>query len=162
MVSKEILKVEIYLEVRLFFFIILFLALCIDDGRVLTLVLQENNDLRLYIDTDNNSGTGTQVAGMGADLIWNFGQRSGSYNLGSIGWDDIGVVASPAYEADEFELSIRRDATPGRRLGWARQYRVGGLSSGAQLPLQGVRRAPRIHPGSLSAPRRILPDLAFP
>ncbi|NNE09074.1 MAG: hypothetical protein HKN20_10990, partial [Gemmatimonadetes bacterium] len=76
-------------------------------------VLQESNDLRLYIDTDNNSGTGTSAAGLGADLVWNFGSRSGTFGGSSVGWDNLGLVASPAFSADEFELSIRRDATPG-------------------------------------------------
>lgn len=77
------------------------------------LVLQESNNLRLYVDTDNNSGTGTSVAGMGADLTWNFGSRSGTFGGSSVGWDDLGLVAAPAYGVDEFELSLRRDATPG-------------------------------------------------
>ncbi|MFH1277196.1 MAG: T9SS type A sorting domain-containing protein [Candidatus Eisenbacteria bacterium] len=75
-------------------------------------LIAESNSLTLYIDTDDNSSTGTAVAGMGADLTWVFGSRSGSYRGSSIYWDDIGVVASPPYTTNDLEFSLRRDAAP--------------------------------------------------
>lgn len=75
-------------------------------------LIAESNSLTLYIDTDDNASTGTSVAGMGADLTWVFGSRSGTYRGSSIYWDDIGVVASPPYTTNDLEFSLRRDATP--------------------------------------------------
>ncbi len=76
------------------------------------LLMQEPNSLILYIDTDNNSSTGTSVAGMGADLTWQFGNRSGTYSGSNIGWDDIGIITSPSYTATDFEISVNRSAAP--------------------------------------------------
>lgn len=76
-------------------------------------LIAETNSLTLYIDTDDNSSTGTAVAGMGADLTWVFGSRGGTFNGSSIYWEDIGVVASPPYTTSDLEFSLRRFATPG-------------------------------------------------
>ncbi len=92
-----------------------------NDGRGLflrielgpSLVMQESNSLTLYIDTDNNSSTGTAVAGMGADLVWEFGNRGGTYQGSSIFWDDIGLVTTPPHAGSDFEISLLRAATPG-------------------------------------------------
>ena len=92
-----------------------------NDGRHLFLrvqlgseiVMQEDNDLTLYVDTDDDAGTGTQLAGMGADLVWSFGDRDGSYAGSSIFWDDVGVISAPSFGSDEFEISLLRDAAPG-------------------------------------------------
>lgn len=77
------------------------------------LVPQESNNLVIYIDTDNNGSTGSSVAGMGADLIWEFGNRIGTYQGSTVYWDDIGLVTSPSYSGTDFEIHLLRNATPG-------------------------------------------------
>ena len=39
--------------------------------------MQDWNDFHLYIDSDNNDLTGSYVIGIGAELEWDFGSRSG-------------------------------------------------------------------------------------
>jgi len=41
--------------------------------------LQSGNKLALYLDTDNDPSTGHPVNGIGADLLWRFGDRSGRF-----------------------------------------------------------------------------------
>lgn len=101
-------------------------------------VLQESNALTLYMDTDDDAGTGTAVAGMGADLVWSFGGRNGTYRGATIYWDDIGIIAGPSYGSEEFEISLRRDAAPsGQALFPSSTVRVAlrdGASGGDWVP----------------------------
>jgi hypothetical protein len=76
-------------------------------------ILQETNPLVLYLDTDANAGTGIAVAGMGADLVWEFGSRNGTYRGSTVYWDDIGLVSMPSHSATGFEIMLRRDAVAG-------------------------------------------------
>ncbi|MEA1882215.1 MAG: hypothetical protein U9N31_07440, partial [Candidatus Marinimicrobia bacterium] len=41
-------------------------------------LLQDDNAIHLYIDADNDTTTGTDFFGIGAELDWEFGQRSGT------------------------------------------------------------------------------------
>lgn len=75
--------------------------------------LIENNNLVLYIDTDNKSTTGFSVNGIGADLVWRFGQRNGSIYTPSfynIYHGDISFAALPTVSAEEYEITIGRIA----------------------------------------------------
>lgn len=78
--------------------------------------LQDFNSVTLYIDTDNNVGSGLGIGGIGADFQWTFGQRSGTFRPGgstiNIFQNDIGVVTAPTVTDDEFEISLKRDARP--------------------------------------------------
>ncbi|MBD3334940.1 MAG: hypothetical protein GF355_05440 [Candidatus Eisenbacteria bacterium] len=78
--------------------------------------LQQDNDLVLYLDTDNDSQTGLPVDGIGAELAWSFGQRQGSfYHPGgsqTIFHADIHFCSLPTHSATQFELCIARDAVP--------------------------------------------------
>lgn len=74
--------------------------------------LQETPGHVLYLDTDDDPATGIAIAGMGADLIWDFGDRRGTFRGATIWWDDLGLLAMPSHAAPEFELALRRDATP--------------------------------------------------
>ena len=76
--------------------------------------LQDNNEVRLYIDTDNNSSTGLSSAGIGAELVYHFGGRSGEFFINgssvNIGHSDIFLVSSPTVTSSQFEIAISRNA----------------------------------------------------
>jgi endonuclease/exonuclease/phosphatase family metal-dependent hydrolase len=76
--------------------------------------LQSLNQITLYIDTDGSSHTGTRIDGIGADLEWTFGQRSGYLKRGllprRISHDDIGLVSAPTVTSTRFEVAIARRA----------------------------------------------------
>ena len=78
--------------------------------------LQETNNLELYLDTDMNAGTGFVVGGIGAELRWQFGARSGRfYRAGSsvqIFQDDIRLRELPSVTSPEFEIAIGRNVRP--------------------------------------------------
>ncbi|MFN8549458.1 MAG: hypothetical protein U0527_16175 [Candidatus Eisenbacteria bacterium] len=95
-----------------------------DDTRFLFLRLEfagesnidENNSLVVYLDTDNNAGTGLAVGGIGAELEWKLGQRTGTYYRGgstfTVFHDDLRFRAFPTVTANEFELCFGRDTLP--------------------------------------------------
>lgn len=75
--------------------------------------LQEGNNIILYIDIDNNAATGLSKNGMGADIVYNFGQRRGQIhrNIGffDIYHDDVGLITSPTVTSDRFEMCLLRN-----------------------------------------------------
>ena len=95
-----------------------------DDARFLFLRLEvgnegsldENNSLIVYLDTDNNASTGLAISGIGAELEWKLGQRTGTYYRGGSTWsvyqDDLRFRAFPTVTASEFELCFGRDTLP--------------------------------------------------
>lgn len=76
-----------------------------------TINLQDFNDVTIYIDTDNNANTGSPASGIGADLIYAFGDRSGTYNGGQVRHADIGMITAPTVTSDRFEIAIKRNFT---------------------------------------------------
>jgi len=78
------------------------------------ILVQDENTVRLYIDTDLDAGTGLQVAGIGAELIWNFANRDGQVRLGgntrTVRHADVGFVLSPTMTTSGFEMSFSREA----------------------------------------------------
>lgn len=77
--------------------------------------LQDDNDLALYIDADNNFDTGRKINGVGAELIWNFGDRFGQLYDASgdnifIDHEEIDLMSSPTVSSTEFEIGFRRQA----------------------------------------------------
>ncbi len=93
--------------------------------------LQTDNSLVLYLDTDNSSSTGRRVNGIGADVSWRFGGRTGEVHPGGISFTayDAGIVTAPTVTSDEFEFEIRRDTVivgsqpifPGATIRWLLQ-----------------------------------------
>lgn len=93
--------------------------------------LQAGNSLVLYLDTDDDASTGRPVNGIGADLSWRFGDRSGRlYTGGSdipVNAYDLGLVTAPTVTSSEFEVefvappgeSIRSTLFPGKQIRWA-------------------------------------------
>ena len=77
--------------------------------------LLENNLITLYIDGDNNSGTGVLVNGIGAELRWDFGLRMGQFYKSvttSIGCPDIQYRSLPTVTDTTYEIAIGRTVTP--------------------------------------------------
>jgi endonuclease/exonuclease/phosphatase family metal-dependent hydrolase len=75
----------------------------------------EGQDIRIVLDTDDDPMTGLAVDGLGAELVWSLGQRTGTLYLGggseSASQSQIGLVIAPTVSGTEFEVAIRRDAT---------------------------------------------------
>ncbi|MCK9995139.1 MAG: endonuclease/exonuclease/phosphatase family protein [Candidatus Krumholzibacteria bacterium] len=76
----------------------------------------EQQNMRLYLDTDMNSGTGTYFNGIGAELMWEFGWREGTFKPASTSYTveqaDIELQMGPTVSNTEFEIALRRDAIP--------------------------------------------------
>lgn len=76
------------------------------------ILLQEENRINIYIDTDNNPNTGTATSGIGAEIGFEFGDRRGFINTGNstntIFHDDIGLTVLPSLSSKIFEFAISR------------------------------------------------------
>ena len=81
------------------------------------ILLNDNNDISIYLDTDSNPNTGFQIAGIGAELQWRPGLRSGVFRPTSgvssnVIQDDISFRGAPTVSAAEFEIAFGLDAMP--------------------------------------------------
>lgn len=72
----------------------------------------EGQSIRLYLDTDMDDQTGQSYAGIGADLVWDFGQRSGDFRGSPLDHPDVGLLLAPTVSATTFEIALRLDARP--------------------------------------------------
>ena len=77
--------------------------------------IQENNSISVYIDTDNNSSTGIFKSGIGADMVYNLGPRSGrvykSTGTKVIFHNEVGLITAPTVTSNRFELRMLREFT---------------------------------------------------
>ncbi len=104
--------------------------------------LQDNNSITLYLDTDNNPSTGLQVKGIGAELEYTFGARSGKFWNGtssySITHADIGFVSIPTVTSSVFELMIDTTSViAGKKLFTGSQIKIAlvdNTSGGDEIP----------------------------
>ncbi|PSQ90999.1 MAG: hypothetical protein BRD30_03895 [Bacteroidetes bacterium QH_2_63_10] len=98
--------------------------------------LLEENDLTLYLDTDNDPTTGEAALGLGAELQWTFGQRTGRLGNGqTVSHEDIGIIPLPTVRAKTFEIALDRSAEPGgQALFSGDRLRIGLSSGGDRLP----------------------------
>ena len=98
--------------------------------------LLEDNNLTLYLDTDNDPTTGEAALGLGAELQWTFGQRTGQLGNGqTISHEDIGITPLPTVRAETFELALDRSVKPGgEALFSGDSLRIGLSSEGDRLP----------------------------
>ena len=77
--------------------------------------LVEDNFISLYIDGDNNTGTGIIVNGIGAELKWDFGFRNGEfYKNGTtqVGFPEIQYRSLPTVTDTTYEIAIGRNVLP--------------------------------------------------
>ncbi len=78
--------------------------------------IQQDNTIFLYLDTDNSAGSGDLINMTGADFIWEFGNRKGTFIIDDkrniIKHSDIGFVAMPTVTSDRYEFSISKTAAP--------------------------------------------------
>jgi hypothetical protein len=76
--------------------------------------IQDQNEIALYLDTDNNLATGLQIHGIGAEFEWHFGPKGGVYHGNNqplpVFHATIGLVTAPTVTSDQFEIAIDRDA----------------------------------------------------
>jgi len=81
------------------------------------LLLQDYNDLALYLDTDTNATTGLMIGDLGAELVWHFGTRTGQQYLTDPPEDiiqsDIGLITPPTITSDQFEIALNRSTVFG-------------------------------------------------
>ena len=79
-------------------------------------LMQDWNSFHLYIDADNNSETGINVHGIGAELDWIFGERSGYQHINNeqieIWQNDLILRIAPTVTSAEFEIAISRNSLP--------------------------------------------------
>lgn len=82
--------------------------------------LQGGNIVRLFIDGDADAGTGDPAEGIGAELSWTFGRRSGSVFTGGVEREveqaDVGFLQAPTVSSDEFEVSFLRRTRDGAKI----------------------------------------------
>ena len=69
--------------------------------------LQDGNNIRVLIDSDNNSNTGTSFLEIGADFIYEFGNRSGIVNrFTPVDHPDVGLFSLPTVSSNIFEIAF--------------------------------------------------------
>ena len=97
--------------------------------------LQEDNQLILYLDTDDDPNTGTKALGLGADVTWTFGKRTGRVGDKAVGHATLGLHALPTVRADVFEVALdRRAQSNGIVLFPEDRLRVALSTEGDRLP----------------------------
>ncbi len=91
-----------------------FLFMKIDFGAEFNLLNDEIS--KMYLDTDNDIETGYQSGEIGAELVWNFGNRNGTFyfneEITEMGWNKIALRTNPTVTSNEFEIALRRNAMP--------------------------------------------------
>lgn len=79
------------------------------------ILIQSNNRMELLIDLDANAATGSAALGLGYELSFEFGDKSGTVRDGNfefnISHDDIGLVTLPSLSSNIFEVAIARRFT---------------------------------------------------
>ncbi len=103
--------------------------------------LVENNELSLYIDGDNNHGTGFSINEIGAELRFDLGERSGiNYHNGSSQFfhPDIQFRSMPTVTDTTFEFAIGRQfIPPNNGTGTIKLFFIDGEANGDWMPNSG-------------------------
>ena len=89
----------------------MFFSIEFHDGEHL---MQNWNDIHLYLDTDADVNTGLPVHGIGAELDWCFGCRSGYFyimdGIIEISQNDLTLRIAPTITGERFEIAISRSS----------------------------------------------------
>jgi endonuclease/exonuclease/phosphatase family metal-dependent hydrolase len=76
----------------------------------------EQQSMDLYLDTDMNAATGTAYGGIGAELVWKFGLRNGTFRPAgtstTVYHDNIGLMMGPTVSNNQFEVALKRSIIP--------------------------------------------------
>ena len=103
--------------------------------------LVEENQISLYIDGDNNNSTGLSINGIGAELRFDFGERSGiNYYSGGIQFThpDIQFRSMPTVTDTTFEFAIGRQfIPPAGGTGTIKMFFIDGATNGDWMPNTG-------------------------
>ena len=90
-------------------FLFIFLEFQFDE-----VLMQDWNDIHLYIDADGNSETGNPIHGIGAELDWCFGCKSGQFyivdEIIEIYQNDLTLRIAPTITDERFEIAISRSS----------------------------------------------------
>lgn len=114
----------------------LFLQLEVSDP----MNLQEGNELTLHLDTDNDPATGQRTMGVGAEISWTFGERSGEVYTAAgsqkIDHADLGLTSLPTVRSEAFEVALDRSAQLGPSVSLldSDSVRIALSASGDRLP----------------------------
>lgn len=75
---------------------------------------QVDNEITMYLDTDDDPSTGQSVGGIGAELSFTFGKRQGQLLLDKetipLAYQNIGLVGAPSTTTAQFEWALSWDA----------------------------------------------------
>ncbi|MBK6504344.1 MAG: endonuclease/exonuclease/phosphatase family protein [Ignavibacteria bacterium] len=104
------------------------------------LKLLENNLISVYIDGDNNSSTGFQINGIGAELRFGFGYRNGFnyYTNSTATHSSLKFRSLPTVTDTVFEMAIGRQQIPPAGSGTIRIFFADNSSSGDRMPDNGL------------------------
>jgi len=105
------------------------------------LKLLENNLISVYIDGDNNSSTGFQINGIGAELRFGFGYRNGFnyYTNSTATHSSLKFRSLPTVTDTVFEMAIgRQQIPPAGGSGTIRIFFADNSSSGDRMPDNGL------------------------
>lgn len=113
------------------------LFLWIDIGG--EIILNSEEEIKLFLDYDNDSETGLYRDGMGADVVWSFSERYATiYTPEGVEfsrWFDLDLIRAPTVSSGEYEISLSR--YPGLALNMSDPVRLffsNDISGGDRLP----------------------------
>jgi endonuclease/exonuclease/phosphatase family metal-dependent hydrolase len=134
--------------------------------------LQDGNSITLLIDGDADPSTGHSVGGLGAELVWVFGEREGVIADGgrerAVHQSEIGLRQAPTVSSTEFEVSLLRRTDGGAPVACAPRASVALLDGrgerGDRLPDRGavaiaLSNAPPSSPPDVKLERRSRNDI---
>ncbi|MBE0572435.1 MAG: endonuclease/exonuclease/phosphatase family protein, partial [Ignavibacteriaceae bacterium] len=104
------------------------------------LKLLEDNQIAVFIDGDNNSSTGYQINGIGAELRFNFGDRNGFnyYTNNSITHSGIQFRGLPTVTDTTYEIAIgRQHIPPASGTGTIKIFFIDNSTNGDWMPNNG-------------------------
>ena len=91
-------------------FLFLYLEFQFDE-----ILMQDWNDIHLYIDADADAETGHPVHGIGAELDWCFGCRDGAFyimdGITEVYQNDLTLRIAPTITGKRFEIAISRNSS---------------------------------------------------